>query len=147
MTLHEIVRKLIGPIMAVGDTTIDDARVVNMQAHMDLVDNLLQDLIDTSINYNRHEASMKHSGEKARDYLRETAEWLQEATDAVERAEREAWEAMAPCKKYGGNQYEPPRIPPDCRHPRGCSHCIFDACPLRLKNVPSQDGHETEEAK
>jgi len=81
VTLHEIVRKLIGPIMAVGDTTIDDARVVNMQAHMDLVDNLLQDLIDTSINYNRHEASMKHSGEKARDYLRETAEWLQEATD------------------------------------------------------------------
>jgi len=126
VTLHEIVRKLIGPIMAVGDTTIDDARVVNMQAHMDLVDNLLQDLIDTSINYNRHEASMKHSGEKARDYLRETAEWLQEATDAVERAEREAWERHCPHCEF--NLTNAVICEMSKRAPS------FDTCPLRPCN-------------
>jgi len=81
MNLHEVVRRLIGPIQAIGDSTADDVRAINLQTHIDLVDHLLQDLVDASRTRGRHEASMKHSGEKAHAYLSETALWLEEATD------------------------------------------------------------------
>jgi len=68
---------------------------------------------------------------------------------AAERAEREAWEEWQEhCAEHYSTNIDGML---HSYHHEWCDilngSCTFDTCPLRLKNVPSQDGHETEEAK
>jgi hypothetical protein len=65
MTIHEIVKKLIGEIRPVGETNTDNARFENLKQTCELVDELLHD-IDGVIYYkDRVEYSMSRAGKYA----------------------------------------------------------------------------------
>ena len=69
MELHEIVMKLVGPVMPVGETREDERRLENMKALTELVDRLLFEVDAVSHNADRGEASMKAVGVHARDFM------------------------------------------------------------------------------
>ena len=69
MELHEIVMKLVGPVMPVGETREDERRLENMKALTELVDRLLFEVDAVSQNADRVEASMKAVGVHARDFM------------------------------------------------------------------------------
>ena len=69
MELHEIVMKLVGPVMPVGETREDEQRLSNMKALTELVDRLLFEVDAVSHNADRTEASMKAIGVHARDFM------------------------------------------------------------------------------
>lgn len=48
MTNIDIVRKLIGPVMPVGETHIDEERLKNLQELINLVEGLLYDIDDVA---------------------------------------------------------------------------------------------------
>jgi len=69
MNIYEIVTKLVGPIMPVGETNTDDKRLENLKTMCDLVDKLLCDIYEVAPNMHRHEYSMKRAGEHADEFL------------------------------------------------------------------------------
>lgn len=69
MTHYEIVKRLIGPIIPIGDTNADRDRYKNLEDTIDLVDRLIFDINDAGLSHNRPEASMKKIGETANKYL------------------------------------------------------------------------------
>ena len=69
MELLEIVMKLIGPVMPVGETREDERRLENMKVLTELVDRLLFEVDSASHNADRVEASMKAVGVHARDFM------------------------------------------------------------------------------
>lgn len=70
MDIHEIVKKLVGSITPIGQSSIDNERFENLQVMCDLVDKLLTDLDDMSHwNKNSHEFSVKRAGKYAEDFL------------------------------------------------------------------------------
>ena len=69
MTHHEIVKKLIGPIMPVGESHADEDRFRNLQDHIDLVDDLVRELHSVADLGERYEASIKRSAAEARAAL------------------------------------------------------------------------------
>lgn len=73
MDLDEIVMKLVGPVMAVGDSGVDADRLKNIKALTTLVDRLLVVIHEASTDADRQEASMKSIGRHARDFLNEVA--------------------------------------------------------------------------
>jgi len=50
VTLHEIVKKLVGKINPVGETNTDNARYENLKVMTGLVDNLLVDINTVALN-------------------------------------------------------------------------------------------------
>jgi hypothetical protein len=70
-TIYEVVTKLIGPVVPVGETHADDRRFDNLKEMKNLVEMLLQDLHDVAANVGRHEFSMKRAGESAAKFLAE----------------------------------------------------------------------------
>lgn len=71
MDIHEIVKKLIGPIDPVGCSRTDEKRLENLKATIDLCELLIDDILDVSnSNQSRHEASMKECGIEAAKCLR-----------------------------------------------------------------------------
>jgi len=70
VNIHEIVKKLVGPIKPIGETNTDNDRFENLKTLIDLVDELLQDVDFVSVRYKKCEAfSMKRSGECASKFL------------------------------------------------------------------------------
>lgn len=69
MELHEIVMKLIGPVMPVGESREDERRLKNMKSLTELIDRLLFEVDAVSHNADRVEASMKAIGVHARDFI------------------------------------------------------------------------------
>jgi hypothetical protein len=69
MELHEIVRKLVGPVTPVGETQEDARRLENMKVLTELADRLLCDIALTAHNADRVEASMKAIGVHARKFM------------------------------------------------------------------------------
>ena len=69
MGLIDVVRKLAGPIRPIGETREDESRYKNLEAIIDLVDLLLDDIEEVSINKSRQEHSMKKAGDRANDFL------------------------------------------------------------------------------
>lgn len=69
MELSEIVKKLVGPIQPVGETTEDCIRLLNIKELTDLVDTILGDISSVANNADRQEASMQTIGKHARDFL------------------------------------------------------------------------------
>jgi len=67
--VYSVVKKLIGPIDPVGETQADEQRYENLLATNNLVESLLGDIYGTSTYRNRHEYSMKKSGELAHEFL------------------------------------------------------------------------------
>lgn len=74
MELHDVVRKLVGPIEPVGDSNIDRQRFENIKAMTELIDRLLFDIYQVAPCADRHEDSMKKIGNHARRFLREVKE-------------------------------------------------------------------------
>jgi hypothetical protein len=70
-TVHEVVKKLIGPINPAGAEHIDAKRFENLEAMIDLTESLLRDLYAVSLNSKRQEASMCKAGKKAASFLYE----------------------------------------------------------------------------
>lgn len=69
LDLEDIVMKLVGPIDAVGSSSVDDKRLENLKALTELVDRLLFNIRHVSQASTRQEASMKAIGEHAAQFL------------------------------------------------------------------------------
>ena len=69
MEYYEIVKKLIGPVMPVGSSHVDDVRFYNLVELVSLLDKLLYDINQVAKNKTRHEHSMKKAGELASSKL------------------------------------------------------------------------------
>lgn len=73
MELHDIVKKLTGPVVAVGETHEDTRRLGNLKELTELTGLLLSDIADAAMDADRPEASMKAIGRHARDFLQSIA--------------------------------------------------------------------------
>jgi hypothetical protein len=69
MKIYEVVVKLIGPIMPIGETNTDDERLENLKEMTNLVDRLIYDIGCVIHNKNRPEYSMKKAGKFADDFF------------------------------------------------------------------------------
>ncbi len=69
MTIHEVVRKLIGPIEPAGDSSCDGKRFENLKAMTKLVGLLIGDIGWVGRSSISHEYSVKRAGEFANKYL------------------------------------------------------------------------------
>jgi hypothetical protein len=70
MDLHEVTKKLIGPIDPVGESRVDEIRFENLKVMINLVERLIDEINDVAIdNAGRNEASMKKAGEIARRFI------------------------------------------------------------------------------
>jgi len=69
INLHEVVMKLAGPIMPVGETREDERRFNNLSRTIELVDLLLFDINQVVPNKNCVEGSMKKAGLKAAEFF------------------------------------------------------------------------------
>jgi len=71
INIYEVVKKLNGSINPVGATQIDDERFENLKIMCSLIANLLADVSHVALyNKDRHEYSMKKSGEYADEFLK-----------------------------------------------------------------------------
>ena len=69
MTIHEVVKKLIGPVEPVGDSSCDDERFENLKAMTELVELLVIDIGWVGRKEISHEYSVKRAGEFACKFL------------------------------------------------------------------------------
>jgi len=67
--LHPLVQKLVGAIEPVGQTEVDELRLLNLIDHMGLLDKMVQAAISVSRNANSHEGSVKEAGQYAKAAL------------------------------------------------------------------------------
>ena len=74
MDIYDVVTKLIGPIMPIGETNTDEKRFENLQEMVSLVNELLDDIHSVTVHKTRGEWSMKHAGEYADKTLKEIGE-------------------------------------------------------------------------
>lgn len=74
MTLHEVVKGLIGDINPVGESEVDDERFENLKEHIDLVENLIMDLEAVAklskLNKEHTEHSKRRAADFANNYLK-----------------------------------------------------------------------------
>jgi len=75
--VHEIVRKLIGPIGPIGETNEDDRRHENLKAMTLLVDKLIFDISRLTVHKIRVQYSIKRAGEHSYNFLKELRESLE----------------------------------------------------------------------
>ena len=69
MTIHEIIKKLIGSITPIGETCTDNTRFENLKIMTKLVTLLVTDIDDVAMLKDSHEYSVKRAGEFASNYL------------------------------------------------------------------------------
>ena len=73
-----VTKKLLGDIDPVGETNIDEKRLENLEETIQLVDGLIYDIFQVSLNKNSQYHSMKMSGERAYKYLKSLKDGLEE---------------------------------------------------------------------
>jgi hypothetical protein len=72
MTHTEMVRKLIGPIHPLGDSSRDDERFENLKQMCALIEALILDVDDVAFdNKDSHEFSVKRAADHAKKFLSE----------------------------------------------------------------------------
>lgn len=69
MELHDIVMKLIGPVIPIGETNTDEVRFENLKQLCKLVDTLVFEIDRVTAYMNQAEFSMKRAGEYADKFL------------------------------------------------------------------------------
>lgn len=74
MTNYDVLKKLLGPIDPVGDSSVDEKRYKNLEATIDVVNQLLFDINHVAGNADRQEHSMQKAGKKAQSFLKEVNE-------------------------------------------------------------------------
>lgn len=66
MEIHDIVKKLVGPINPIGETNTDNERFHNLKVMTELVDDLLTEIDDVAYyNKDRQEYSIKRAANYA----------------------------------------------------------------------------------
>jgi hypothetical protein len=81
--LKEVTKRLIGPIYPQGDSNLDKERLENLNSQCTLVTELLDEIMYISTAYNNsHESSVKVINMKARNFLVDLLEGLQDDSDA-----------------------------------------------------------------
>ena len=78
MDVHEVVEKLIGNVIPVGETNEDDRRYENLKNLTELIDRLIGDLYRVSANRNSAKFSVSRAGKHADGFLRDLGEALEE---------------------------------------------------------------------
>lgn len=71
MDIYDVVTKLVGPILPVGETNEDQRRLDNIKVLTNVVDRLLLHLNDAALHADRPQASMKAIGKYAKEYMDE----------------------------------------------------------------------------
>lgn len=84
MEMHDIVRRLIGPVDPVGCHNTDTERYANLSTTIELVDLLLGDIRDVASQADRYEASVSKLGCLARGFLQEVYESHEPVVEANE---------------------------------------------------------------
>lgn len=69
MEIKEIVMKLIGPVQPVGESAIDAERLKNIRNLTVVIDSLLDEIKDASLEASRVEDSMRLIGTHAKSFL------------------------------------------------------------------------------
>ena len=69
MTIAEVTKRLIGPVEAVGETNADEKRLANLEAMIEVVDDLLLEIGYAATDKDRQEYSMKAIGQRAQKAL------------------------------------------------------------------------------
>ena len=70
MNIYDIVQKLIGPTIPVGETNTDDARFENLKELTDLVNSLLSDIDSIAYEFkDRYEFSVKRAVDHCDKFL------------------------------------------------------------------------------
>ena len=69
MEVYDVVKKLIGEIEPIGDSSVDEKRFENLKAMTELVDKLLTDIDGVASYKYRHEYSLKRAGVFANNFL------------------------------------------------------------------------------
>ena len=70
MEMYDVVRKLVGAIEPVGETTADERRFDNIKELTELVERLLSDINEVAWRYrNNHQYSMKRASRYAQDFI------------------------------------------------------------------------------
>lgn len=69
LNLHELVKRVVGPIRPVGETNTDNKRFENLKTMTALVDKLLTDIDKVAEDKDRVEYSMKRAGTFASDFF------------------------------------------------------------------------------
>jgi hypothetical protein len=70
MEIHDIVKKLIGPVTPVGKSEVDSERLNNLVVLCDLVEQLILDIEDIDyIHGHSHQASIKKICEYSKEFL------------------------------------------------------------------------------
>ena len=72
-------RKLVGPIIPIGDSNEDLKRLANLKVLTELVEGLLKDIETVAENANSEEASVKLAGNRARSFSGTSATGTMEA--------------------------------------------------------------------
>jgi len=71
LTIYEIVKKLVGPVLPTGDHGADKQRLENLKELTALVDTLMGDISSASGFASRTESSMKAIGIHAKEFIEE----------------------------------------------------------------------------
>lgn len=79
MTNYDFIKKILGVIQPWGETRTDEQRYENLEATIKVVDKLLYDIYDVSKDANRHEASMAKAGKRAKAFLQQLADYIDES--------------------------------------------------------------------
>jgi hypothetical protein len=69
LPMHEIVKKLIGPVYPIGETNKDSKRLERLKILISLADDLLHDIGVVSTYKDRPEWSMQKAGKVASEYF------------------------------------------------------------------------------
>ena len=69
MTYHDIVKKLIGSINPIGETSEDERRLENLENLITLTDALIYDIDKVAMNKGKAEYSLNKAGSVASEFL------------------------------------------------------------------------------
>ena len=73
-----VTKKLLGDIYPIGESNVDEKRLENLEETIQLVDRLIYDIFQVSLNRNSQYHSVKISGERAHEYLKSLKYQLEE---------------------------------------------------------------------
>lgn len=78
----DVVGNLIGPIHPVGESHVDNKRLVSLGIQMDVCSHLLQEICEVTTDGAQHLASVKESADLAREYLAETKQLIEQTLES-----------------------------------------------------------------
>ena len=78
-TIYNVVMKLVGPVMPVGESHTDEERLKNLRLLTDVVDRLLFEVSSVATCSTRHEHSIKKAGKFAVDVLKDIRDAIEDS--------------------------------------------------------------------